>query len=314
MTPKFYGLLIAPEGAERIVNLAAGHDPLDIYLRCAASCSRSFAHFGYDWALLTDDRRRLERRCEKLGVENLPIRESRFEMHVPADLPFRSAHFKLELIEKFARGDFGEHIGLVDLDTVCLRPIPGLDLCAEAIMGYDISESETAGGAEGLIASLEILMQKEALPRWWGGEFLFGPAAQFARLAQHIKALWPRYLANRDAMIHLGDEMVMTAALQDYASAGNVLVDGGKLGVIARYWTARTRHKPRAFREVSHAAILHLPADKPFLSRLAAKPLAPEDLLARIRRQVIVKSAVRRAMSLAPAMRCTQAKSFPPRY
>lgn len=267
MDLRFYGLLVAPLREERAVNLAARHDPLDVYLRCAALCWRSFTAAGYDWQLVTDHRARLEARCAALGIAGLPLREVPFAWDMPADLRFRSAHYKLELMTNFASGNFGERVALVDLDAVCLHALPSAVAQGEGLVGYDLTAVAVASDGGATIAdSLSRLAGAERRAQWWGGEFLAGRAEDFARLAEHIEALWPAYLSAHATMVHVGDEMVLTAALQGLTDEGRTVSDGGSAGALARYWSARTTLPMERFGAIADRAILHLPADKPFLA------------------------------------------------
>ncbi|MFA6219738.1 MAG: hypothetical protein WC692_08150 [Erythrobacter sp.] len=299
MTPRFHGLLVAPLGGERAVNLAPGHDPLDIYLRCAALCWRSFHACGYEWELVTDDRTRLERRCEPLGIRGLPIREERFGWQVPVDLRFRSAHHKLELLALFGKGGFGEAPALIDLDAVCLGRLPAGLGDGGALVGYDLTPVAAAEHGSGEVAaSLELLSGHAGRPEWWGGEFVLGRADRFAVLARHIDRLWPRYLELSDSMIHVGDEMVLTAALRAFRDEGGSVEDGGRAGAIARYWSVRTTQAFPSFAAIADSAILHLPADKPFLAAYPADRFDPEAFGNAYRRYLKRRIAPRRIAAL----------------
>lgn len=262
------------------MNLAAGHDPLDTYLRCAALSWRSFERAGYEWQLVTDDRDRLERRCAILGFDGLPIREESFRWEVPEGLRFRAAHYKLELLTLFGSGSFGDRPALVDLDVVCMRRLPVEVTAAKALVGYNLSSLEASGQAGiAVAASLALLSGCIGEPEWWGGEFMLGGVDQYAPLAKHIEELWPRYLDACDSMTHVGDEMVLTASLQALRENGGAVLDGGQAGAVTRFWSARTTQVFPPFDTVARSAILHLPADKPFLANYPAEWFDPEAFL-----------------------------------
>ena len=50
-------------------------------------------------------------------------------------------------------------------------------------------------------------------PMWYGGEYLVGTKAQFNSLSKVIDACWPRYVNHIADLHHIGDEMVVSAAL-----------------------------------------------------------------------------------------------------
>ena len=299
MPPRFFGLLMVPGEGERTANLPPGEATLDIYLRCAATSARSFAHFGYDWTLVTDQPDVVRDRCGLLGLEELAIRGEAFSLGVPADIPFRLAHFKLELLRKFGSGDFGSCVAVVDLDTVCIAPLPpGVDLC-QGLTGYRLSAQDGSEETDDrLSSSLATLLAGAGSREWWGGEFLAGDAAGFAALWEEVGAIWPRYLESWRDLMHAGDEMVLAAAIQRYRDGGHRLMDAGEASVVARYWTARTRHLPRTFRSLDGVSILHLPADKAFLARWCERAFDPAAFRRELGRHVRVRSALRRAAGL----------------
>lgn len=231
--------------------------------------------------------------------------EHRFVRDVPA-IPFRAAHRKLELLRAFAGGGFGAWPALIDIDTLLLRPWP-FTPAAGVLQVYETTADSAAAGIAADLAT--VLGEPVARPRWWGGEFVAGDPEAFGQLADAVERLWPRYLAVVDRLHHVGDETVTAAALT--ALAGVPLVDVGGAGV-RRWWSARTVVRPRTtFREASGAALLHLPADKPFLARYADQALPLDGFTATYRAHVAAKLPLRRLASLAERLAGRPAKHVP---
>ena len=261
-----YGLLYFDPQNDRHVNMSSGQKTIDVYLLCAADCTRLLRDLGVSFTLITNNKALLSERLPSLCISDLEIREYRFTLPVPAGVPFYSAHFKLELCGAFASGDYGEHIALIDLDTLPLQSLPA----SEYFAAYDISDQIFPRfGRDVVVRDLEALAGRP-LPdgRWYGGEFIMGSADQFRALAEFINQCWPRYIENIGGVHHLGDEMVLSAALNLYSEKQRV-IDYGASGQIARWWSSRTFNKQATFKNVMNAALLHLPADKPFLAALA---------------------------------------------
>ena len=252
---KFYGLLYVGERSERHANLR-GADPLDVYLRCAALCQASANASAYDYELVTNEPGLLGARASTLGLD-LAILGTTFEWPVPLGIPFRSAHFKLELIEQFGTGGYGSKTALLDLDAVITKPLGEVP---EGLMAYDISDQVLpAYGQDVVRVDLSRVRGEPVSPRWFGGEFLAGSPSQFAELSLRVRSCWARYVAAIGELHHVGDEMLLSAALagQPVASA---------TPFIARWWSARTLTLFDRFADVQDRAILHLPADKEFLA------------------------------------------------
>lgn len=267
--PKLYGLLHVAETAAAHANLAAGaRDPLDIYLRSAALCAASVAAAGGSFALVTNDVGRLDARRAALGLGDLEVIGHSFHWPVPKGIAFYSAHFKLELIEAFATGAFGDLVGLIDVDTVLQKPLdlPGVE--TGALAAYDITRIECASYGEAVIrGDIETVAGRRiADPRWYGGEFILGAPQAFAALVREIKICWPQYVAALGRLNHTGDEMAVSAALNRAREGGLAIVNADCPGGVVRWWTARTNAPFPPFCEIAGRSLLHLPADKEFLA------------------------------------------------
>jgi hypothetical protein len=286
-----YGLLYVDPGRTRPVNIHGRQNAIDVYLLCAANCSRSFRQLGTAFKLITNKRTLLVERLPRLNIVDLEIVEHKFVLSVPTGIPFFSAHFKLELFDAFAKGEYGSSVAIVDIDTLLLRPLP----VSENLSVYDISDHVfPAYGRDNVIRDLTIVTGKHlANGRWYGGEFVMGEPDQFAELAACIKFCWPKYVENIEAFHHLGDEMVLSAALNLY-SENYRLSDYGAQGNVARWWSSRTLNKQAPFSDVRNVALLHLPADKPFLAKLDPKKLTKQTMLdeyqKHIRRKLLIRS------------------------
>lgn len=313
--PRFLGLLHLATRVEPPVNLKGSSDPIDIYLRCAAVCGRSFARQGYRWDLVTNDVARVTARAAALGLGDLSITRWTFRWEVPEGVAFRSAHHKLELFEAFGTGAFGDHVGLVDLDTVLLRRFSERITTAPGLVGYDIGAIERDDFGETAIGeALSALAGVPVPARWWGGEFLLGRAADYAALARVIATLWPRYVASWRTAHHQGDEMVTSAALALLQHDGARVIDAGALGEVHRWWSARTLSPHPPLATATRTALLHLPADKDFLSAEAeTRAFQPEAFLARYRRHARRKILIRRAVAALQRLRGERPRRYAPR-
>jgi hypothetical protein len=271
-----YGLLYVDPGDNRHVNISSRQNSIDVYLRCAANCSRSFRRQGTTFKIITNNQRLLTEHLARLDISDLEIAEHRFTLAVPPRIPFYSAHFKLELYGAFGSGEYGEYVALIDIDTLLLRSLP----TSEHLAVYDISDQVFPRyGQDVVLRDLEIVAGQPFINgRWYGGEFLMGHSSQFRRLASFIDFCWPRYLQNIATVHHLGDEMVLSAALNLYSETDR-LVDYGAAGNVARWWSSRTYNKQVPFSDVRDTALLHLPADKLFLARYNPSQPATQALL-----------------------------------
>jgi hypothetical protein len=283
---QFYALLYIDDRHREQQNVKPrGKDIFDVYLKCASLTFRSFKAQGLRFSLITNKPDYVEARLRFLGIEFLPIRGCVFDGHNPPDdAMFYSAHFKVDLFPKFASGSFGDLVGLIDIDTVLLRAFPGELLSGKKLVVYDITEQVApVYGRHVIREDLELISGAQIdAPQWFGGEFIFGSCAQYRQLSDLLELCWHRYIENYTHLHHIGDEMVVSAALSLLARGGVEIVDGGRMQAVTRWWTVRTGHAQMTFQDARNASLLHLPADKLFLSMLpGAEPFCSERFLMR---------------------------------
>jgi len=305
---KLYSLFhVNPAIAQRHSNLSsAAGNPIDIYLNCGRLLAASCRHFDIEYAIVTNQADYLSERLTFLGGG---IKIIAFDLNrtVPRGISFYSAHFKLDLPRGFGEGVFGERVGLVDLDAVLVKPLP-LNYASvgdNELLVYDISEIERASYGDDVIAkSLTAIGGHVAsAPYWFGGEFILGSANSFQMLSLEIDRLWPMYLKRHSELHHQGDEMVVSAALKHLEKSGVSLIDVGqssRLGtepMIARWWSSRTLGRQIPLSTAARASILHLPADKPFLARMADSEFDPAKFLRSYRRHVQLKLIPRKLIN-----------------
>jgi hypothetical protein len=263
-----YGLLHVQKDESHTNLKNSSQDPIDVYLRCAALCAASMARSGNTFALITNNVAHLRRRCLALGITNLELLDYAFKWQVPKGIRFYSAHYKLDIIEAFSTGEFGKNIGLIDIDTVLSKPLDLPTRADDSLIVYDITSMESASyGRVRIRRDLETVAgQALRDPRWYGGEFIMGSPAAFGAIAERIRRCWPNYLKSIDRLNHVGDEMIVSAAINLTADAGLPLVNADRDGGVARWWTTRTLAPMPMFKGIEDRSLLHFPGDKEFLA------------------------------------------------
>jgi hypothetical protein len=251
-----------------------------------------------DFTLLTNDS---ETVLKYLGHHHdLRVLELEFTRDVPPGSRFYGAHYKLDVLRYFG-GLEAELVGLCDLDMYCLRPIPqqALTLLSQGQpLAYDITNQVSiAYGSTRIGSDLTVVSGRPGLSRWFGGEFLCGSPEFFSDLSDVVDGLYPRYVDVINELHHVGDEMVTSAALGSMIADGLEVGDAGALGLVARHWNARTKHRQPPLRVAATTSLLHLPADKQFLATLAGTALEPKAFLRRYHRHRAV-SIVQRFANL----------------
>jgi len=292
--PRFFGLLHLADDEKTSVNLSVRsfERQLELYVRNAALLARTLSKRGLRFTLLTNDEARVRISAARghmvLDIESIP-----FETQVPRGVLFYSAHFKFDAYRHLS-SQSPSYLCLCDLDMVCTRALPDVfeRLVSESVpMRYDITEQvATAFGESTIRRDLETLHLGRSTPHWSGGEFLAGPPGFFAKLVDAIENIYPRYVAALDRLHHVGDECVTSAAIEVLMESGVRIVDAGRLGLVSRYWSIPTRHRQVPLRERADTMLLHLPADKVLLAKMATTDGSTDDRFLEAYRSALVRS------------------------
>lgn len=312
---RLYSLFYVSDTSERHTNLKKGQDPLDIYIKCGRLVSKSCAAFGIPYAVITNKVNLLQERAERLGG-GIHFVGGEFSRSVPPNTTFYSTHFKLDVLRSFGDSKFGDFVGLVDLDVVLTKPLNLPVPSGDALYVYDLTAQEVSAYGSKLGDSLRALGM-HLPPRWYGGEFIAGKSSAFKALSTSVDQFWPAYSREFAQLHHAGDEMIVTPALMESAQRGVELIDAGSPIVpagpaIARWWSASTLHEQQSFEVASRAAILHLPADKPFLAQAASDTFDPQRFIAQYVRHTRPRAVLRHISE--PILRFKRGlRKFPPR-
>lgn len=289
----FFSLLYVDVQQRENINIDAKlEEQMDVYIKCGINLSNSLKFFGSKFSILTNNANFINSRISHFGG-SVDVVELHFDRDVPTDARFFSAHFKLDILRAFGDGQFGEDMmALIDIDMVMLRPLPvGLDKLQEnVVLVYDITSSVTSELRPDVVArDLQSVGARMDEVVWYGGEFIAGRKEAFKTLANEVAAIWPRYVATYSQLHHVGDEMVVTAALINLKNGPLSLVDIGcspadlaapdaprAIPFVTRWWTARTGYRQVSFTKAAEAVFLHLPSDKPFLANFSNEEFSPK--------------------------------------
>lgn len=156
---------------------------------------------------------------------------------------------------------------------VCINDFPaclhniikaGIPLC------YDISDQVIpAYGHDVIIRDISTINKLESEGRWAGGEFISGTPELFNKLVSEIDVIYDDYVTNIHSLHHVGDEAVVSAAIEKMKRKGIYIADAGNIFIVGRFWNANVLHPQKPFAYYKNCFLLHLPADKKFISKLA---------------------------------------------
>jgi hypothetical protein len=268
-------LLYVSKNEENFVNMRFGG--IESYLYCASYLCRSLERADVRSTILTNDKEFIIRHCPPLKDAN--VIQLNFELDIPTDVAFRSAHHKIDIINYIGKTYTDGMFLILDVDVVCVsraarhflrQAVSKNDACV-----LDISHHVYPAYGQERVRSDIRLLSRGQLANWFGGEFLLGTASFFRRLAQELAAIWPDYVAHRHGLHHQGDEAVVSAALCKMLEKNESVVCVQLDRAIVRWWNAVTAHRQVSLHSALQTGLLHLPSDKNFIKFCAKAKLSP---------------------------------------
>jgi len=290
-----HGLLVLDDANLFYPNIGKRSDPINTYIRCAAVLAKSAIVAGYSVVITTNRQKAVLQEFEKLGVPSaVKIQEKEFVSNLPPNAQHRSAHHKIELIKELGRISDGLS-AIVDLDAVFLRPFkPNFSPPEDGLAVYDItSDMDCESGGQFSQDIIKVIRRYIQKPKWFGGEVLIGNKNAFNNLTQYIDQIESNYWTERSRLYHSGDETIVSSAINLQVIDGKCAVDLGRLGEVQRWWTSRRPYMQPSLDQASSCALLHLPADKSFISSIAHLSFQTDDFLLRYRNYARRKLLIR---------------------
>jgi hypothetical protein len=299
----FYGLLHLDENQRTAANAKLNNFShlVDSYIRNAVTLARTLAFHEIQYTLLTNRPDLVNEHGVAFSVKKIP-----FEQRVPSGIPFYSAHHKIDAFKYLAEIE-DEYSVLCDLDVICINRIPKtlenmskmkIPVC------YDISDQVVpAYGQKTIIRDLESIIESESEGKWYGGEFIGGTSEFFSHLYSIVETLMPSYLSNLDNSHHIGDEAIVSPAIE-LLRKQFYIADGGRLGIVTRFWNCSVLHPQKPFSWCRDCFLMHLPADKLLLAEASSwtdcelkcfssiyesMHLLSNSMIARIKRKAVLK-------------------------
>lgn len=276
-------------------------DPTDVYLKNAFVLQQSLNANGFGHQVLTNDGDIFDKFSKNYGRQISYI-ELPFSWKIPRDIKFYGAHFKLEVFQHLGTGLFGEKILFIDLDMIASPSFRDMakileSLQSEVIVYYDVSKIEFSDDlAIKHMSAIEFLSERDCNRKFWaGGEFIFASAPGYKVLSECCVELMPKYLDNYEVMPHVGDEMIMNAAINLVSNKYKCIdVDSLQMGnPVVRFWSAGTAKRLERFSSYTDVSLYHFPADKDFIARHFNDKYNFQGLIKMYRKSLLVKSILR---------------------
>ena len=266
MNVRFFTLLYVAEGIVDQtlaggVKKLSGEDRILVYLKNCHTlnhCLKINQLVGL--TILTNKSEYLESLKKKYNL-SFQVKEIAFDLDVPKNIGFYSAHFKIDAY-RYLGTLANTYSFLLDNDVVCLKNMP--------MTMHELIDKHIAVHYAFPVCKVEkhdVNMMKYIEPsiitgEWSGGEFIGGDAVFYAELYQNIIGFADRYFKRVHEMFHQGDEMLTSIALEKMKLGGWKIIDGGMVNLIYRYYSVVENKTIESYK----SWMVHLICDKHFLA------------------------------------------------
>lgn len=271
MKTAFCGLCYIDTDKPSAVNILkrSPEQQVTIYINNALLLATSLQQARQRFLLFTNNGGRIAQELKNCHVpNNLEIIEIPFTTRIGQRLPFFAAHMRQDMF-LYQSGMDLNYLVNVDLDMVALSEIPEnfMYLMKHKIPAcFDITDHMYSEyGKEYLVNYLSLLKGSASAGRWYGGEFIAGAPDFFKSLYHAMQIPFQKYLSIVNDYPIQNDEAFFSIAIEILKETRYV-ADAGPLGIIGRYWSVWNPYHQRPFAYYRSGFLLHLPADKPFLS------------------------------------------------
>ena len=270
----YYTLLYINENPSAVGNSVSGtyEEKISKYVKCCRSLSDSLVLCGQSKLKVVTNNTDL---IKKIDSE-LDCIEIKFLTKVDPNIPFASAHCKLDVFNYFSSLAESNYSILLDSDVLCINQEAEIlkRMSSGIPMIYDITNQQFQGcGTERVCKDKELLIRKSFSSSkfissgiWAGGEFIGGSASFYKALYAACKKVLPVYIKEHEKLFHNGDEMIVSCALEYLIQNKKIFVfDAGTNGMIGRYFDSNTNHVQHIWKYYKKNMFVHLPMDKDFL-------------------------------------------------
>jgi len=263
-TANIYSLLYINNNDHNTIVSENGNASIKSYINCCNTLNKSLQKYGFYLTVLTNKPEEISKYNYDIKVE-----EIKFSLSVPSGIRFFSAHYKIDAFKYLSENTIGYSV-LLDNDVICINDIP--ENFREIILQnipvyYDITDQVyPAYGRKKIILDKSLIMRDNSIGNWAGGEFIGGDKIFWNELYNNCIYFWENYQNNYKILHHQGDEMLISCALEKYIKSNKCIFNIGTIGGISRFWSVKTLHIGKPIEALYDNFLLHLPADKEFLS------------------------------------------------
>lgn len=234
---------------------------IDIFIKNAYLLDKSLKWFGdNELILLTNNKQIIEDSFKRCNLK-LKYEIMEFNLKIPHDIPFYSAHYKIEAFKYLGQKN-DQYSILLDNDVVQLNPFSSYFY---KIIENNIPSIYLLNINDKVLESMRKIDDKIEIPLWTGGEWWGGDNKFFNKLFNQCINILPQYLNNyKKQSYHTGDEMVTSISISHLWENNFKFIDISHYNILERYWG----YHEKFYINHNKKSLYHLPADKVWISEL----------------------------------------------
>ena len=187
---------------------------------------------------------------------------------MPPNTHFYACHYRVDIF-RYLSSLKNSYSILIDLDVLVLKNLYNLEKKKNLNIALvnDITHNVLpAYGEKNILKKLNILNSKTKYVRWYGGDFFCGNSDFYKLLFEKTRKYQKKFVENISYLKNQTDELFMSLAIEDIRK--NYKIENcEKNKYFSRYWNANVKHKQKKLNYYLNFPLLHIPADKVFLSK-----------------------------------------------
>ena len=267
----FFGLLHIKKDENIHLNFKSKNNDhkILVYLKNAIILNQQLKNYGYDFILFTNEKIYLDKLQKKLNYK-LKLKQLSFRTYVPRKTHFYACHFRVDVF-RYLSSLKRVYSVLIDLDVLILKNPKKLYQYKKDKINLinNITKNVIpAYGEEKILKNLKILNHKIKKVEWYGGDFFSGNSHFYKILHQKTKFYQKKFVKNIGWLSDQTDELFMSAAINEIKYNNLSKIKNVKdTGIFTRYWNTNVKHTQKKALYYQRFNILHIPADKVFLSK-----------------------------------------------
>ena len=266
----FFGLLHITKNENVSLNFKSQNDvhKILVYLKNAITLDQQLKRQGYKFVLITNEFKYLNKLLKKINYK-LKIKEIKFTTFVPKNTHFYACHFRVDVF-RYLSSLKKKYSILLDLDVLILKKLSKISYYRNNNINLvnDITNNVIpAYGKKNILKSLQTLDKRIKKVKWYGGDFFSGNYSFFKILYKYSNFFQKKLINNIDILSDQTDELFMSVAINEIKNKKKYIVKNTTdENIFTRYWNTNVKHNQKQLTYYKKFNILHIPADKIFLS------------------------------------------------